>query len=380
MMVLRRAAVKMSAGYEAMPRTRLGSDARLCKTSGPVFAPDGFTQLIELRHVGKTYQTATGAFQALRDIDLDIRRGEVFGIIGRSGAGKSTLLRLLNLLERPTQGAVRIEGQDITQLDAPGLRKLRQHIGMVFQHFNLLSSRTVYENVRFPLRVAGELSRSEQQARVMEVLQLVGLTDQARKYPRQLSGGQRQRVGVARALANRPNLLLCDEATSALDPETTQSILRLLLEINRTLRITVVLITHGMDVIRAVADRVAILDHGRLVELGDVIDVFLNPQAETTRALLAESGVETESWHGSVGESGRVLRLTYKGEAVALPVLSRYGRELGLDFSILQGSVGRIKDMPYGQLTISVAQEDDARVAQLLAALTGHGIHHQVLR
>lgn len=336
--------------------------------------------MIELRNVGKTYPTAAGAFQALRDIDLDIRRGEVFGIIGRSGAGKSTLLRLLNLLERPTQGAVRIGGQDITQLDGPGLRKLRQRIGMVFQHFNLLSSRTVYENVRFPLRVAGELSRGEQHSRVMEVLQLVGLADQARKYPRQLSGGQRQRVGVARSLANRPNLLLCDEATSALDPETTQSILRLLLEINRSLGITIALITHGMDVIRAVADRVAILDHGRLVELGDVIDVFLNPRHETTRALLAESGVESESWQDSVSDSGRVLRLTYKGEAVALPVLSRYGRELGLDFSILQGSVGRIKDMPYGQLTISLTHEDDARVEQLLAALTGHGIHHQVLR
>jgi D-methionine transport system ATP-binding protein len=340
--------------------------------------------VIEIQNVGKTYQTAAGAFQALRDIELTVRRGEVFGIIGRSGAGKSTLLRLLNLLERPTQGAVRIEGRDITQLEAPDLRRLRQHIGMVFQHFNLLSSRSVYENVRFPLRVAGELSRSQQHERVMEVLQLVGLTDQAQKYPRQLSGGQRQRVGVARALANRPNLLLCDEATSALDPETTQSILRLLLDINRTLGITIVLITHGMDVIRAVADRVAILDHGRLVELGDVIDVFLNPRHDTTRALLAESGVESESWRGSaaqgMSQSGRVLRLTYKGDAVALPVLSRYGRELGLDFSILQGSVGRIKDMPYGQLTISVAQEDERRVAQLLAALTGHGIHHEVLR
>ena len=336
--------------------------------------------MIEIQNVGKTYQTAAGGFQALRDIDLTIRRGEVFGIIGRSGAGKSTLLRLLNLLERPTQGAVRIESQDITQLEAPDLRKLRQRIGMVFQHFNLLTSRTVYENVRFPLRVAAELDRAAQHTRVMEVLQLVGLTDQAKKYSRQLSGGQRQRVGVARALANRPNLLLCDEATSALDPETTQSILRLLLEINRNLGITIVLITHGMDVIRAVADRVAILDHGRLVELGDVIDVFLNPRHETTRALLAESGMESGSWHESVGQSGRVLRLTYKGDAVALPVLSRYGRELGLDFSILQGSVGRIKDIPYGQLTISVAQEDERRVGQLLAALTGHGIHHEVLR
>ena len=336
--------------------------------------------MIQIHNLDKTFQTPAGAFQALRNLDMQIERGEVFGIIGRSGAGKSTLLRVLNLLERPTRGAVLIDGQDITQLDGVQLRKLRQRIGMVFQHFNLLNARTVYENVRFPLRVAGELNRDEQHTRVMEVLELVGLSDQARKHPRQLSGGQRQRVGVARALANRPHLLLCDEATSALDPETTQSILRLLLDINRNLGITIVLITHGMDVIRAVADRVAILDHGQVVELGDVIDVFLNPQRATTRALLAESGVEYESWHEAAGESGRVLRLTYKGEAVALPVLSRYGRELGLDFSILQGSVGRIKETPYGQLTISVAQEDEQRMHHLLAALTGHGIQHQVLR
>lgn len=336
--------------------------------------------MIQIQNVGKTYQTPAGAFHALRDVNLTVHRGEVFGIIGRSGAGKSTLLRLLNLLERPTQGSVLVEEQDITRLDGAELRQLRQRIGMVFQHFNLLNARTVYENVRFPLRVAGERSRSDQHARVMEVLELVGLADQAQKYPRQLSGGQRQRVGVARALANRPHLLLCDEATSALDPETTQSILRLLLEINRNLGITIALITHGMDVIRAVADRVAILDHGKVVELGDVIDVFLNPRHATTRALLAESGVESESWQRTAGENGRVLRLTYKGEAVALPVLSRYGRELGLDFSILQGSVGRIKETPYGQLTISVAQDDEPRLRQLLAALSGHGIHHEVLR
>jgi D-methionine transport system ATP-binding protein len=337
--------------------------------------------VIQIRQVDKVYTSPTGPFYALREIDLDVERGEVFGIIGRSGAGKSTLLRLLNLLERPSRGQVLIEGQDITALAGADLRQLRQHVGVVFQHFNLLGSRTVYENVRFPLRIAGELSTSEQRNRVLEVLDLVGLADQAQKYPRQLSGGQRQRVGIARALANRPNLLLCDEATSALDPETTQSILALLLDINRRLKLTIVLITHGMDVIRAVADRVVVLDHGRVVEAGNVIDVFLAPQHATTRALLAESGVDTGSWReASQGSNSRVLRLTYRGAVVATPVLSELARELALDFSILQGSVGRIKDTPYGELTIAVERHDEARLQRLLARLAQREIRYEVLR
>ena len=242
--------------------------------------------MIEVRKVDKLFRTPEGPFFALREVDLTVASGEVFGVIGRSGAGKSTLLRILNLLERPTAGTVFIEGREITRLGEPDLRRLRQRIGMVFQHFNLLSSRTVYENVRLPLRIAGGSSPKEEAERVAEALELVGLADHASKYPRQLSGGQRQRVGIARALANRPRLLLCDEATSALDPETTQSILALLRGINQHLKLTIVLITHGMDVIRAIADRVAVLDHGRIVESGDVTDVFLSPAHSTTRALL----------------------------------------------------------------------------------------------
>jgi D-methionine transport system ATP-binding protein len=337
--------------------------------------------VIHIRKVDKVYPSPAGPFYALREIDLSIERGEIFGIIGRSGAGKSTLLRLLNLLERPSSGQVLIEDQDITELAGADLRKLRQRVGVVFQHFNLLGSRTVFENVRFPLRVAGELEKSEQHARVEEVLDLVGLSDQAAKYPRQLSGGQRQRVGIARAIANRPNLLLCDEATSALDPETTQSILNLLLDINRRLKLTIVLITHGMDVIRAVADRVVVLDHGRVVEAGNVIDVFLAPQHATTRALLAESGVETESWQAAARDSSsRVLRLTYRGAVVAAPVLSELARELTLDFSILQGSIGRIKDTPYGELTIAVERHDEQRLRSLLERLAQREIRYEVLR
>ena len=337
--------------------------------------------MISIENVGKTYVTPQGEFHALRDIDLDIARGDVFGIIGRSGAGKSTLLRIINLLERPTQGRVCIEGQDVTALDGEPLRRLRQRVGFVFQHFNLLNSRTVWDNVLLPLRIAGEISSAQQVHRVSEVLELVGLTDQAQKYPRQLSGGQRQRVGIARALANRPKVLLCDEATSALDPETTQSILRLLLDINQQLEITIVLITHGMDVIRAAADNVAILDNGRVVESGKVLEVFLNPQHPTTRSLLAEVGVDSESGVAAAGASGsRVLRITYKGSIAELPVLSQLSRQSGVDFSILQGSVGRIKGIRYGQLTLEMKRQDESRFQELLAALTARGVRHEVLR
>ena len=336
--------------------------------------------MINLRQLDKIYPTAAGPFHALREVDLTVNAGEVFGIIGRSGAGKSTLLRLLNLLERPSAGEVLIDGRDITRLDTTALRRLRWRSGVVFQHFNLLGSRTVYENVRFPLRVAGELSVTAQRERVHEMLELVGLADQAHKYPRQLSGGQRQRVGIARALANRPTLLLCDEATSALDPETTQSILALLRSINQQLRLTIVLITHGMDVIRAVADRVAVLDHGRVVESGSVIDIFLHPQHPTTRALLAESGIDTGLDVVTHSSQTRVLRLTYRGDTVATPLLSELTREVGVDLAILQGSVGRIKDVPYAELTVAVAQQDEARWQQLCDSLTRRTVRYEVLR
>jgi D-methionine transport system ATP-binding protein len=333
--------------------------------------------VIEVRRVDKQFHSPEGPFFALREVDLSVRSGEIFGIIGRSGAGKSTLLRILNLLEHPTAGQVLIEGQEVTGLSGVGLRGLRQRIGMVFQHFNLLSSRTVYENVRLPLRIAGGLSSKDESERVAEVLDLVGLTGQGRKYPRQLSGGQRQRVGIARALANRPRLLLCDEATSALDPETTQSILALLRDINQRLNLTIALITHGMDVIRAIADRVAVLDHGRVVESGDVIDVFLAPKHPTTRALLAEVGMETPGVvsPGGTANGAQLWRLVYRGDTVATPVLTATAREHGLDISLLQGSIGRIKDTPYAQLTVRIASDDDQRLNPFAAALASRQVH-----
>ncbi|MDR4125306.1 methionine ABC transporter ATP-binding protein [Yanghanlia caeni] len=329
--------------------------------------------MIVLENLRKTYATPERVSHALAGVSLRIERGEIFGIIGRSGAGKSTLIRMLNLLERPTEGRVEIDGQEITALSEAELRRFRQSVGMVFQHFNLLSSRTVIDNVCFPLRLAG-MGRREQRERAHEVLALVGLSEHAHKYPRQLSGGQQQRVGIARALANKPRLLLCDEATSALDPETTQSILRLLLDINRRLGLTIVLITHGMDVIRAVCDRVAVIDAGVIVECGDVLDVFLHPRHGVTQSLLFESGLDAEGWRDvAQGVQGSLLRLSFKGASTLQPLLSRVSRDLGVDLSILQGSVGRIKDTPYGQLVVAVQGQADA-CARLPEVLRAEGV------
>lgn len=335
--------------------------------------------MILLENIHKTYASPGRISHALAGVDLHIKQGEVFGIIGRSGAGKSTLIRMLNLLERPTQGEVWVKGQNITQLAESQLRSFRHGVGMVFQHFNLLRSRTVLDNVCFPLRLAG-LKRAAQLERAHEVLALVGLTDHAKKYPRQLSGGQQQRVGIARALANRPELLLCDEATSALDPETTQSILRLLLDINKRLGLTIVLITHGMDVIRTVCDRVAVIDAGVIVECGDVLDVFLHPQHAVTQSLLSESGIDAEGWRDMAqGIEGRLIRLSFRGESTVKPMLSQVSRDLNLDLSILQGSVSRIKDTPYGQLVIAV-QGDPTAQEKLKDVFAVAGVECEVLR
>lgn len=325
--------------------------------------------LIHLKNIHKTYQSPGRVMHALAGIDLQIQAGEVFGIIGRSGAGKSTLIRMLNLLERPTQGEVWIDGHDITRFDDARLRAFRQSVGMVFQHFNLLRSRTVLDNVCFPLKLAG-VPRAERLQRAHQVLDLVGLSDHVNKYPRQLSGGQQQRVGIARALANRPRILLCDEATSALDPETTQSILRLLADINRDLGLTIVLITHGMDVIRTVCDRVAVIDAGAIVESGDVLEVFLHPKHSVTQSLLTESGIETEAWRDHIHSGvGRVVRLSFRGETIAQPLLSQVSREFGVDFSILQGTVGHIKAMPYGQLVVALSGATPQAYGQLITKL-----------
>nr|WP_259372313.1 methionine ABC transporter ATP-binding protein [Pseudomonas aeruginosa] len=310
---------------------------------------------------------------------LNIQAGQIFGLIGHSGAGKSTLLRLINRLEEPSGGRILVEGEDVTALDAEGLRRFRQRVGMIFQHFNLLSSKTVADNIAMPLRLAGGFSRAEVDARVSELLARVGLSDHTRKYPAQLSGGQKQRVGIARALACRPSILLCDEATSALDPQTTASVLQLLAEINRELKLTIVLITHEMDVIRRVCDQVAVMDGGAIVEQGDVADVFLHPQHPTTRRFVFEAErVDEDERHDDFAHvPGLILRLTFRGEATYAPLLGTVARQTGVDYSILSGRIDRIKDTPYGQLTLALVGGDlEAAMSQLNAA----DVHVEVLR
>nr|WP_215730935.1 methionine ABC transporter ATP-binding protein [Pseudomonas lalucatii] len=315
----------------------------------------------------------------MQPTDLHIARGEVFGIIGHSGAGKSTLLRLINRLEEPSGGRIVVDEVDTTALDADGLRRFRQRVGMIFQHFNLLSSKTVAANVALPLKLAGELPRREIDRRVAALLARVGLQEHAHKYPAQLSGGQKQRVGIARALATEPQILLCDEATSALDPQTTAQVLQLLAEINRELGLTIVLITHEMDVIRRVCDRVAVMDAGQIVELGAVAEVFLHPQHPTTKRFVLESEHvdEDEQRDDFAHVAGRILRLTFQGQATYAPLLGTVARDTGVDYSILAGRIDRIKDTPYGQLTLALTGGDlDAAIARFEAA----DVHLEVLR
>ncbi|WP_368389889.1 methionine ABC transporter ATP-binding protein [Sporolactobacillus mangiferae] len=267
--------------------------------------------MIQLRNIEKIYQTEDGPVRALSDVSLTIREGEIFGIIGYSGAGKSTLIRLINLLEKPTSGTIIIQDRMLTKLDERELREQRRSIGMIFQHFNLLWSRTVAGNIAFPLELTN-LKKKQREARVSELIRLVGLEGRASAYPSQLSGGQKQRVGIARALANNPKVLLCDEATSALDPKTTDSILSLLSDINRKLGLTIVLITHEMNVIRKICDRVAVLDKGRIVEEGSVSEVFSHPVQKITKEFAGSlNGQQTLRFR----DEGTIVFLAHSNES-----------------------------------------------------------------
>jgi len=335
--------------------------------------------VIEFQDVHKAYAVNGQSITALQPTSLQVQPGEIFGLIGHSGAGKSTLLRLINRLEEPSGGRIIVDGIDVTALDAQGLRRFRQRVGMIFQHFNLLSSKTVANNVAMPLKLAGELSGVQIKQRVTELLSRVGLSEHANKYPAQLSGGQKQRVGIARALATDPKILLCDEATSALDPQTTAQVLQLLVEINRELGLTIVLITHEMDVIRRVCDRVGVMDAGVIVESGQVSDVFLHPKHETTQRFVQESeedpDISREEEYQKV--SGRIVRLTFLGESTYAPLLGKVARETGVDYSILAGRIGRIKDQACGQLTLALTGGKEQLAEQ---QLRDAGVHVEVLR
>ena len=317
--------------------------------------------MIQLSHIEKIYDSPSGPVRALKDISLHIEKGDIYGIIGLSGAGKSTLVRCINLLERPTKGTVVVDGQEITAMSDSQLRAARKNIGMIFQHFNLLSSATVYENVAFPLELA-KTNKDVIQKKVTELLELVGLADKADQYPSQLSGGQKQRVGIARALASDPKVLLCDEATSALDPQTTKSILELIKDINAKLKLTVVVITHEMQVIKEICDKVAVIQNGLIAENGPVLDVFINPQQPITKEFISvlmsnelpagfdRSTISKDPIHNSV----MLTRLTFIGAETDEPVISRLIKNFDLNVGIVFGQIDHIKNVPFGRLMVAM--------------------------
>ena len=342
--------------------------------------------MIQLSHIEKTYDSPSGPVKALKGIDLTIERGEIFGIIGLSGAGKSTLIRCINMLERPTAGKVIVDGQDMTAMSEKELRKARKNIGMIFQHFNLLSSATVYDNIAFPLRLS-HTPEAEIKKKVLPLLELVGLADKAHQYPSQLSGGQKQRVGIARALASEPKVLLCDEATSALDPQTTRSILELIQDINRKLSLTVVVITHEMQVIKDICDKVAVIDKGVIAEQGTVFDIFTNPQQPITKEFISVllsndlpaafrgNAISQEKTEGSY----LLLRLTFLGESADDPVLAGMIRKFpDVETTMLFGNLDQIKSTPFGRMIIGVTGPDD-RVAAAMEYLRQQDLKEEVI-
>ncbi|MBU9712978.1 methionine ABC transporter ATP-binding protein [Evansella tamaricis] len=319
--------------------------------------------MISLTNLVKTYHTRDGQVTAVDSIDLTIDEGEIFGIIGYSGAGKSTLIRLLNMLETPSSGNVMIAGKNMNHLSNKQLRKARQEIGMIFQHFNLLWSRTVKENIAFPLEIKG-VPKEEREKRVNELIGLVGLEGRGESYPSQLSGGQKQRVGIARALANNPKVLLCDEATSALDPKTTDSILELLVDINKKLGLTIVLITHEMHVIRKICHRVAVMEEGRIVEQGNVLEVFKKPKELMTKEFVKQvtEPEETEEALKQLFKDngiGHVLQLTFVGGEAKKPLINTIIKSYDVTVNILQGKISQTQNGPYGSLFISVEGDKD---------------------
>lgn len=321
--------------------------------------------MIRLEGVTRRYQSRAGERVALDSVDLHVERGQIFGVVGRSGAGKSTLIRTINRLENPDEGRIFVGDAEITALNPAQLRAARRKIGMIFQHFNLLASKTIEDNVAFPLRLEGR-SALEVKSRTAELLVRLGLAEHAKKYPHQLSGGQKQRVGIARALACGPDVLLCDEATSALDPETTEDILGLLEQLNRELELTIVMITHQMEVVRRVCDRVAVLKDGKIVEEGATVDVFLRPQHPVTQAMLAESDDGFDA--AMAPANAHIARLIFQGTSTYEPELSRVARTVGVDYSILSGRIARIGGVPCGQLVVAFTDGDAEAALEQLAS------------
>lgn len=338
--------------------------------------------MIQLTNVHKKFTLNKTEIVAVDDVTLTINEGEIFGVIGYSGAGKSTLIRLLNGLEQPTAGSIAVSGKELTALKGSGLRQARQKISMIFQHFNLLWSRTVEENIAFPLEIAG-VKKSERQKKTAELIELVGLTGREKAYPAQLSGGQKQRVGIARALANDPEVLLCDEATSALDPETTNAILDLLTDINERLGLTIVLITHEMHVIRKICHRVAVMEAGKVVEMGNVLDVFQSPQAPITKRFISQTA-ETNDTDSALehlqkeSPQGKLVKLTFIGERTEQPVLAQLIRKFAIEVNIVQGNISTMREGAYGTLILQLVG-DKPLIDEAIAYLHANEVKTEVL-
>lgn len=341
--------------------------------------------MIKLNNITKIFTLPDKKLTALDNVSLHVPKGQICGVIGASGAGKSTLIRCVNLLERPTHGAVIIDDVDLTQLSEAELVKTRRQIGMIFQHFNLLTSRTIFENVALPLELENK-SKAEIQEKTTALLALVGLSDKHNVYPANLSGGQKQRVAIARALASDPKVLLCDEATSALDPATTQSILKLLKEINRTLGITILLITHEMEVVKRICDQVAVIDKGRLIEQGTVSEIFSNPKTElaqefissTFHITLPEEYLENLSDTPKHAKSYPIIKFEFTGRSVDAPLLSQASKKFGVELSILTSQIDYAGGVKFG-FTIAEVEGDEDAITQAKVYLMENNVRVEVL-
>lgn len=336
--------------------------------------------MIEIKGVAKLFKSGQKKIKAVDQVSLNVEKGEIFGVIGYSGAGKSTLIRMINQLERQTEGEIWIDGVPISRLSSRDLRVKRQKIGMIFQHFNLLWSRTVFDNIALPLEVAN-VPKSVRQERVHELIRLVGLEGKEQQYPSQLSGGQKQRVGIARALANQPTVLLCDEATSALDPKTTDSILELLKDINQKLGLTIILITHEMHVIQKICDRVAVMGEGRVVELGQVLQVFKEPKQQITKDFVKQITESSEALEAQAEwniAEGKVVQCHFLVQTSGQPILSKLIRSCDVDVNVVQGKINKLKDSSYGTLFLHLTGSE-AEINRAIQFLQEQQVEVEVL-
>lgn len=339
--------------------------------------------MIELKDITKIFHTPKGDIEACVNVNLTIQDGEIFGVIGYSGAGKSTLVRIINQLETQSSGEVIIDGEDISKLSPALLRQKRMKIGMIFQHFNLLWSRTVQENIELPLEIAG-IDKTIRKQKAKELLELVGLQGREHAYPSELSGGQKQRVGIGRALANDPSILLCDEATSALDPDTTEQILDLLKKINKQLGITIVMITHQMEVVQKICHRIAVMSNGRVVEEGRVKDIFEHPHHDITKRFVRDlssqiDNTETNDMLKTIYPNGMLLRLTFDEEISRDPIVSRVMKTSKADISIVSGNLTNTIDSSFGVLIVNVFNGEQADYEQIIKAFEDYHVIVEVI-